>query len=242
MAPGTNTAQMTDADDEQSRQFAASRSQCWESALRTPRIGEHSDIHRQAAKSHLAGFTGIQRFTAGVTLAVFALSRPLSAQADEAKRGIGQLIKVPKGLGFRTVISDQSSTFLERLLRPMMAQEIKLLTTSDDAVAPSVVPSGLYDVRQQLVTVARNSTTNTRTKSTQSNIEVGTAYRYSEQGTLGVNGPNGEGTDLQVTADTETELYKEFDEGASYAQVGKNKVVPSPLIHDYLANAQRRPE
>ncbi len=109
-------------------------------------------------------------------------------------------------------------------------------------MAPSVVPSGLYDVRQQLVTVARNSTTNTRTKSTQSNIEIGTAYRYSEQGTLGVNGPNGEGTDLQVTADTETERYKEFDEGASYAQVGKNKVVPSPLIHDYLANAQRRPE
>lgn len=61
-------------------------------------------------------------------LAIFALSQPTSAQLQDAKRWIGRLIKIPRQLGNRTAISDQSGHLLEKLLRLILEQEIKILT------------------------------------------------------------------------------------------------------------------
>lgn len=112
--------------------FTASREQCWESAKRISHIDEYNEILRLAQNSHGAGYSGIQVFTAGVMLAIFALSNPFSIRAQEAKRGIGRLIKVLKVLGSNTPISNQSGRILQELLRLILGEEMKMLTSDQE--------------------------------------------------------------------------------------------------------------
>jgi len=139
--------------DQETDFLSASKARCWQSARRTSCIDEQPEILKQARNSHAAGYAGIQTFTAGVMLGIFALSHPFSAQAQEAKRGIGRLIKVPKLLGYRTAISDQSGRILEELLRLILAEEMKMLISeeetttgrlqSDQVVGPSTTRSAI---------------------------------------------------------------------------------------------------
>ncbi len=46
-------------------------------------------------------------------LGIFALSEAFSAQAQEGKRGVGRLIRMPKLIGYRMIVSDQTGRFLE---------------------------------------------------------------------------------------------------------------------------------
>jgi hypothetical protein len=237
LVSGENTDQTVDADGQQNRQVTESRSQCWESALKTSRIGEHSEILRQACNSHVAGFIGIQAFTAGVTLAAFALPRPLSTEAHEAKQGIGQLIKVPRRLGLRTVISDQSGRILEKLLRLMLAQEIRLLTTVEDAMAQPVTQDEGYNTRQQPVPASRDSATAAWTRSVESSSEVGTPRLSGQHGASGTDEPSSEAANLR-TSTAGMEMSRTFDEATS-VQYGRCKAVPRQRVHN-LADIRRK--
>ncbi|KIX04781.1 uncharacterized protein Z518_05652 [Rhinocladiella mackenziei CBS 650.93] len=142
--------------DQETAILEDSKTQCWKSATRTSRIDEYPEILTQMRNTHTAGYIGIQALTAGVMLVIFSLSQPFSARAQEAKRGIGRLIRVPKHLGYRTAISDQTGHILEKLLRLIFAQEMKMLTADDE---PEHQPRRLDETRPaSSLSVCRQST------------------------------------------------------------------------------------
>lgn len=83
-----------------------SRDQCWESAIRTSKIGEHQNILLATRNTPAAPFIGIQAFTAGAMLGFFALSTPFTQCAQKSKQAIGRLIQLPKLLNYRTPVSE----------------------------------------------------------------------------------------------------------------------------------------
>ncbi|KIW37241.1 hypothetical protein, variant [Exophiala oligosperma] len=112
-----------------------SRYQCWVSAMRTSKIGDHAEILSASRETHGGAYVGIQSFTAGVVLGIFALSDPLSDQAHQAKRAVSKIIKLPRLYEYRTTISDQCGVILEELLRLILAEEMKALLVEGDASA-----------------------------------------------------------------------------------------------------------
>lgn len=110
-----------------------SKEQCWESAMRTSKVSEIPTALVATAHTHGAAFAAIQTFTAGVMLAIFALSDPFSARATEAKQAIGRLIQLPGKLGYRTTASDQCGAVLGDLVRLILAEEMKVLTSLDES-------------------------------------------------------------------------------------------------------------
>ena len=108
-----------------------SRKQCWNSAIHTSQIGQYPIILRMARNTHAASYIGIQAFTAGVMLAMFALRDPSSEEAREAKAAIAHLIKTPKVTGLRTHVFTQSGRILQGLLRLILAEELKSLVSDD---------------------------------------------------------------------------------------------------------------
>ncbi|OQV03457.1 Fungal Zn2-Cys6 binuclear cluster domain-containing protein [Cladophialophora immunda] len=117
--------------------WETSKELCWNSARRTSCVDEYLAALKPIHNYHATSYIGIQTFTAGVMLGIFALSKPFSAQAQEAKRSIGRLIRMPKLLGYRTTISDQTGLILQRLLRLILDEELKVLTS--DEVTPAAV-------------------------------------------------------------------------------------------------------
>jgi hypothetical protein len=154
--------QGTDSDnatlDQDKDVFKVSKTRCWESAMRTSRIGEHPDILKDARNTYGAAYAGIQAFTAGVMLAIFALSNPLSTQAQESKRAISRLIKMPKLLGYRTAISDQCGVILEELIRLILAEEMKSLVSEGESDERGF--SSIERARATSPTAPRRSSTN----------------------------------------------------------------------------------
>jgi len=106
-----------------------SKNQCWESAMHTSSIIQHLEVLRQMKTTHAASYTGMHLFTAGVMLSVVALSQPLSRKAQEAKRAIGGIIQLLNAFSPYTVLSAQSGTIIERLLRLIMAKEMRALVS-----------------------------------------------------------------------------------------------------------------
>ena len=104
-----------------------SKHQCWESAIRTSLLVEYSDVWEAASKSPLGAHIGIHAFTAGVMLGIFALSSPLSSQAQDAKHGIARIIRMPCIEGYKAPIWPQSTKILEDLLKLILAEEMKAL-------------------------------------------------------------------------------------------------------------------
>lgn len=105
-----------------------SKQQCWASAMRTSMLVENTEVWEAASKSPLGSHIGILAFTAGVMLATFALSNPLSSQAQDAKHGIARIIRLPTLEGYRAPpIWPQSTRILENLLRLILAEEMKAL-------------------------------------------------------------------------------------------------------------------
>jgi hypothetical protein len=120
--------------------WETSKDICWRSARRTACVDEYLAVLRPAHSFYATSYIGIQTFTAGVMLGIFALSKPFEAQAQEAKRTIGRLVKMPKLLGYRTTISDQTGHVLQRLLRLILDEELKLLTTDELPPATGETP------------------------------------------------------------------------------------------------------
>lgn len=151
--------------------WESSKEQCWTSARRISSVDEYPGILRLARNFHVAGHVGIQTFTAGVMLGIFALSKPFSAQAQEAKRSIGRLIKKPKLLGYRTTMSDQTGRILERLLRLILDEELKMLTSDELALHVPVQSNKGRHVQDATMPAARTSSGANQTLPTSDNAK-----------------------------------------------------------------------
>jgi ABC-type cobalt transport system substrate-binding protein len=110
-----------------------SKYHCWVSSMSTSKIGEYGSILAALQNTHGAAYAGIQSFTAGAVLGIFALSDPLSDQAHQAKRAVSRIIKLPRLHRFRTTVSDQCGAILEELVRLVLAEEMKALLNEGDA-------------------------------------------------------------------------------------------------------------
>jgi hypothetical protein len=122
-----------------------SKYHCWVSSMSTSKIGEYSDILTALQNTHGAAYAGIQLFTAGVVLGIFALSDPLSDQAHQAKRAVSRIIKLPRLHRFRTAVSDQCGAILEELVRLVLAEEMKALLNETEPSREGNAPSRLPD-------------------------------------------------------------------------------------------------
>lgn len=103
---------------------ARSKLQCWESAIRTSRLTSQSAILEVATSTHAASYIGIHLFTSGMILSTVALSRPLSSQAQHAKQAIGRILQILTRLQHQTLLSKQSATVLETLVRVILSKEM----------------------------------------------------------------------------------------------------------------------
>lgn len=138
-----------DTADEINDMIKTSKYQSWVSSVRTSMIGEYAEVLSASQNTHGAAYVGIQSFTAGVVLGIFALSDPLSDQALQAKRAVSRIIKLPRLHEYRTNVSDQCGAILEELLRLVLAEEMKALlvegalsteATTSDALQDAGVP------------------------------------------------------------------------------------------------------
>ncbi|KIX08826.1 uncharacterized protein Z518_03483 [Rhinocladiella mackenziei CBS 650.93] len=142
--------------DDVNGMIRTSKYQCWVSSMRTSRLGEYADILAASRNTHGAAYVGIQSFTAGVVLGIFALSDPLSDQAHRAKHAVSKIVKLPRLHKYRTVVSDQCGAILEELIRLVLAEEMKALLTDGDHPAHNGAGIALQDRE-----VPRNPYTNT---------------------------------------------------------------------------------
>lgn len=123
---------LTISKDELNGMIKASKYRCWVSSLRTSGIGDYADILVLSRNTHGAAYAGIQAFTSGVVLGIFALSDPLSDQAHQAKKAVSKIIRLPALHKYRTNVSDQCGKILEELLRLVMAEEMQALLAAND--------------------------------------------------------------------------------------------------------------
>lgn len=138
--------------------WEASKELCWNSARRTACVDEYLAALRPVQNLYITSYIGIQTFTAGVMLGIFALSKPFAAQAQDAKQNIGRLVKMPKLLGYRTTISDQTGRVLQRLLRLILDEELKALTLDEDGptVSRQASQGGLHTISNRPATASRS--------------------------------------------------------------------------------------
>lgn len=117
-----------------------SKSQCWESAMRISQLIDYPDAWSTASKTPLGSHIGIHAFTAGVMLGIFALSNPCSDQAQQARRGIARIIRMPSIDGYQPPpVWLQCTKILEELLRLTLAEEIGILLS--DGATSATIPS-----------------------------------------------------------------------------------------------------
>jgi hypothetical protein len=109
--------------------YKLSKAQCWESAMQTTKIGEFKNLLLAAQSTLVAPYIGIQSFTAGAVLGLFALSAPLTTVSQEAKRALGRIIKMPQSLGFHNLVSDQCGNILKELVHLILSEEMRSLTS-----------------------------------------------------------------------------------------------------------------
>lgn len=120
----------------------ASRDKCWESAIRSSRLGQYQQCLVSARDSHAAAFLGINLFTAGMVLCIVALSRPLSSEAQMAKQAVARIISLSRFLSRKALLSAQATKILKDLVRLIGEKEIKaMLAESEPAQEPANVPA-----------------------------------------------------------------------------------------------------
>jgi hypothetical protein len=112
----------------------SSKNKCWESAMQTTKICDYRSLLLAARNTPVAPYIGIQAFTAGAVLGLFALSAPLTNVSLEAKRALGRLIKMPQSLGFHNLVSDQCGNILKDLVHLILSEETRVLTLDADGV------------------------------------------------------------------------------------------------------------
>jgi hypothetical protein len=130
-----------------------SKYRCWDAAMRTSRIGQHTRTLGGMRYTLGASYIMIQAFTAAVALGIFALSDPASRQAYEAKGAISRILGFPKLYGYRSVIFDQCTAILEELIRLILNEEMRSLVSNqatenvaNEALESSAVQATFSDV------------------------------------------------------------------------------------------------
>ncbi|OAP60954.1 hypothetical protein AYL99_05956 [Fonsecaea erecta] len=121
----------------------ASRDNCWESAIRSSKLGEYRQCLISARDSHAAAFLGINLFTAGMVLCVVALSRPLSSEAQMAKQAVARIMSLSRFLSGRALLSAQTSKILKDLIRLIGEREIKAMLSGSDTSQSMASLSGI---------------------------------------------------------------------------------------------------
>ena len=112
--------------------IAASRRQCWQSALQLSHLSRHRGALEFLKNTPLGAHIGMNCFTAGVMLAIFALSKPFTTQAQEAKQALGRLIRIGTWAQLSIASFNQSTGILKDLLRLIMEKELKALTEPNE--------------------------------------------------------------------------------------------------------------
>lgn len=128
----TDGSQQGEAARRKNRVITSSRSQMWESAMRTSRLSELPHTLRLAKNTHAAAYIAIQAFTAGVALGLFAISSPFSRRSQIAKQAVGRLIRAPKSLGYHTAASEQYGLILHDLIQLVFKAEMRCLESAPD--------------------------------------------------------------------------------------------------------------
>lgn len=127
MAEQYGNSEITTLVDEM---IKVSKYRCWDAAIRTSRVGQHTRTLGGMRYTLGASYIMIQAFTAAVALGIFALSDPASRQAYEAKGAISRILGFPKLYGYRSVIFDQCTAILEELLRLILNEEMRSLISN----------------------------------------------------------------------------------------------------------------
>jgi hypothetical protein len=138
-----------------SQAYQSSKSQCWESAMQTTKISNYKGLLLAARNTPVAPYIGIQAFTAGAVLGLFALSAPLTSVSLEAKRALGKLIKMPQSLEFHSLVSDQCGNVLKDLVHLILSEETRLLTADVDGTSKESLSGNLSAQPAQPITKAR---------------------------------------------------------------------------------------
>lgn len=118
----------TSSDLSESDGRPTSFEQCKHSARRTCSIlPRYAKLLHVAQMTHAAAYIAIQNFTAGVTMAMVALSDPGSEQSFDAKRGVANSIKLQKTLAASSIVPSQTVRVLEGLFQLMFKREMQSL-------------------------------------------------------------------------------------------------------------------
>lgn len=104
-----------------------SRDHCWESAIQSSDLGRYGQCLDYARETHAAAFLGINLFTASMVLCVFALSNPLSTQAQLAKQAVTRIMSLSRFLADRSILSDQTNLVLRDLINLILEKERKVM-------------------------------------------------------------------------------------------------------------------
>ncbi|RVX71741.1 hypothetical protein B0A52_03925 [Exophiala mesophila] len=116
--------------------LVSSRDNCWESAIRSSKLGKYRQPLLLARERHAAAFLGINLFTAGMVLCVVALSRPLSSQAQIAKQAVARIMSLSRFLSTRVNISGETTKILKDLVRLIGNKEIKAMLADAEMLEP----------------------------------------------------------------------------------------------------------
>lgn len=112
-------------------QPATSQSRLWESAIRSSLLTtSYLDSARQ---THAAAFLGINLFTAGMVLCIFALSDPLSERARQAKYAVARMLALSKRLEGRAMLAGQTTKVLGALVRVILEREMEAILGGEGA-------------------------------------------------------------------------------------------------------------
>ncbi|KAF4760288.1 hypothetical protein HAV15_007023 [Penicillium sp. str.  len=118
----------TSSDLNESDGRPTSFEQCKHSARRTCSIlPRYAKLLYVAQMTHAAAYIAIQNFTAGVTMAMVALSDPGSEQSFDAKRGVANSITLQKTLAASSIVPSQTVRVLEGLFQLMFKREMQSL-------------------------------------------------------------------------------------------------------------------
>ncbi|KAJ5736040.1 uncharacterized protein N7483_001165 [Penicillium malachiteum] len=108
-----------------------SRDNCWESAIQSSRLGIYGQCLEYARETHAAAFLGINLFTASMVLCVFALSNPISTQAQLAKQAVTRVMSLSRFLANRSILSGQTNLVLRDLVNLILEKERKVMLFAD---------------------------------------------------------------------------------------------------------------
>lgn len=117
--------------------------QCKHCARRTCSIlPRYAKLLYLAQTTHATAYIAIQNFTAGVTLAMVALSDPGSEQSLDAKKGVANSISLQQTLAASSIVSSQTVKVLEGLFQLMFKHEMQSLLRSSSLDLNNPSPIG----------------------------------------------------------------------------------------------------